>query len=226
MVQRASWIAKLAGIALLLLGCETLGVEPTLTPVDPRQPLPTLAVRVEIQIEPTPTVAEPQVTGEDAEPPELPTPPDGDGAATAETPEAPAADATPAAGEMTGGAESPAPAETQAAEDSDSAEPSGNGEELIVQGEQVYQANCATCHQAGGEGTSVFPALADNALILEDDPAAVVDAIIHGRGEMPAFGDALSNEEIAAVASYIRNAWGNQAPPVSEEQVAEVAQTN
>jgi mono/diheme cytochrome c family protein len=36
---------------------------------------------------------------------------------------------------------------------------------------------------------------------------------------MPAMGAALPDEDVAAVLSYMRNAWGNQAPPITAEQV-------
>lgn len=43
-----------------------------------------------------------------------------------------------------------------------------------------------------------------------------------GRGIMPAFKDRLSDEEIAAVATYIRTSWGNDFGPVSSTRVAEI----
>lgn len=221
MVQRAGWIVKLAGVALLLLGCETVAVEPTLTPVDPRQPLPTVPIVIQVESMPEPAVAEPEVVEEDAEPVETPTPPVEDPAATPQAPEVPVQDEPPD-DEVT-----PAVVETPAPDDPDpDAPPVENGEELIALGEEVYEAQCATCHQSDGEGTANFPALAGNPMVVDEDPTEMLDVIIHGRGEMPAFGDTLSDEEIAAVASYIRNAWGNEAPPVSEEEVAEVAETN
>ncbi len=75
----------------------------------------------------------------------------------------------------------------------------------IQQGAVIYSTHCMTCHQATGEGIEgAFPALAGSALVL-GDPAEVVTLPLNGKGGMPNFGNQLSDEEIAAVVSYIRN---------------------
>ena len=95
-----------------------------------------------------------------------------------------------------------------------------SGQELIEQGEEVYTVSCARCHQPDGMGVDpVYPELAGNAFVTVREPHRVVDVVVHGRGGMPPFRDALSREEIAAVVSYIRNAWGNQASIVTVGQV-------
>lgn len=89
-------------------------------------------------------------------------------------------------------------------------------------GEAVFVKNCAACHGMTGEGMpGVFPALAGNEFIV-GDAKAVVRVPMNGRGGMPRFADTLSDEEIAAVLSYVRNAWGNEAEPITPELVAEV----
>jgi glucose/arabinose dehydrogenase/cytochrome c5 len=92
-------------------------------------------------------------------------------------------------------------------------------EELISTGEQVYDDNCATCHQPDGQGSGGYPALAGNSFVTADDPSGVIEIVTNGRGSMPSFGDQLEPEEIAAVASYVRNSWENEASVV---QVADV----
>jgi len=97
-------------------------------------------------------------------------------------------------------------------------------EELMTQGEAVYKKVCLACHQANGQGVQgVFPALAGSAIAI--DPANRLEhihRIIYGKNLMPAFGEQLSDVEIAAVTTYERNAWGNntgdevQAKEVSE----------
>jgi len=97
-------------------------------------------------------------------------------------------------------------------------------EELMTQGEAVYKKVCLACHQANGQGVQgVFPALAGSAIAI--DPAnrlGHIHRIIYGKNLMPAFGEQLSDVEIAAVTTYERNAWGNntgdevQAKEVSE----------
>jgi cytochrome c oxidase subunit II len=84
-------------------------------------------------------------------------------------------------------------------------------EELVERGEQVYLKNCASCHQASGLGLPpAFPALKGSAIALGalDDH---LDIIINGRKgtAMQAFGAQLNEVDIAAVATYERNAWGN-----------------
>ncbi len=92
-------------------------------------------------------------------------------------------------------------------------------QELIAQGESVYEQNCARCHGERGTGAgSAYPALAGNERVT-GEPDRVVEIVVHGHGGMPAFGDELSNEEITAVVSYIRNAWGNDAPGISPDTV-------
>jgi len=90
-------------------------------------------------------------------------------------------------------------------------------------GENVYAHNCAACHQANGEGIAgAFPALKGSPLVLGDAPA-LLQVVLAGRGGMPTFNTALNDVEVAAVASYIRGAWGNQAEAISAAQAHEVS---
>ncbi|MEL0104890.1 MAG: cytochrome c oxidase subunit II [Methylophilaceae bacterium] len=97
-------------------------------------------------------------------------------------------------------------------------------EELMTQGEAVYKKVCLACHQANGQGVQgVFPALAGSAVAIEPaNRLGHIHRIIYGKNLMPAFGEQLSDVEIAAVTTYERNAWGNntgdevQAKEVSE----------
>ena len=93
-------------------------------------------------------------------------------------------------------------------------------EELISMGEEEFSKYCAACHQADGQGIpNAYPALASNAFVLAEDPSGVLRVIFTGRAGMPHFRDALSSQEIAAIVSYVRNSWGNEASTVSAEQV-------
>ncbi len=88
-------------------------------------------------------------------------------------------------------------------------------------GAALYSKNCAGCHGAEGQGMgAVFPALAGNEALA--DAGYVVDIILEGKpgSSMPAFGDRLSDEEVAALAGYIRNSWGNGFGPVTAADVA------
>ncbi len=87
-------------------------------------------------------------------------------------------------------------------------------------GEGLFVANCSACHQRNGQGIpQAFPALAGDALV-QDDPRRIAAVLLNGRGGMPAFKTQLSDEQIAAVASYVRGAWGNHADPVPASLVA------
>ena len=85
-------------------------------------------------------------------------------------------------------------------------------------GGELYNANCATCHQPSGAGAPPdFPALAGNANLA--DIRHVASTIRAGRGKMlafPQFGEA----EVAALATYVRNSWGNSHGPVTPDQIA------
>lgn len=92
----------------------------------------------------------------------------------------------------------------------------------IALGETIYAGNCATCHGADGTGEpGVYPPLEGNEFVL-GEPGPVIELVLSGRGGMPPFGGDLSDREVAAVLSYIRNAWGNDAPEVSTGQVEAV----
>lgn len=94
-------------------------------------------------------------------------------------------------------------------------------DELLSRGEKVYEAQCAACHQAGGEGVpGVFPALKGSRLIVED-PNAHIDIVLNGRAgtAMQAFGQQLDAVDLAAVITYERNAWGNSGEAIMPKQI-------
>ena len=80
--------------------------------------------------------------------------------------------------------------------------------ELIANGQKVYMSNCVACHQANGKGVGPFPAL-DGDHIVNGPVSDNINIVLHGKGQMPAWGNDLSDLEIASVVTYIRNSWGN-----------------
>lgn len=99
-------------------------------------------------------------------------------------------------------------------------------------GKQVYAKICAACHQPSGAGLpEKYPPLAGSEWATGDE-ARVVRIILNGltgpidvegesfTAEMPPWGPSLKDEEIAAVATYVRSSWGNAAAPVSAATVA------
>lgn len=106
--------------------------------------------------------------------------------------------------------------------------------QVLKDGETLYNVNCGTCHQPDGLGASSADAgakLVGNPMVQASNPASLINVILYGPHlaklsgpkrwkDMPEFGSKLADEEIAAIASYLRNAWGNVGGAVSEEQVA------
>jgi mono/diheme cytochrome c family protein len=98
-------------------------------------------------------------------------------------------------------------------------------------GQAIYLDSCAACHGSDGKGSPhMFPPLAKNANVQSGDPTTVIRAIVEGiqtaqtdarptASAMPAYGWKLNDAQIAAVATYVRNNWGNAAPAVSSGQV-------
>lgn len=99
----------------------------------------------------------------------------------------------------------------EAAAVASAAEQEWSMEDLIAQGETVYNANCAACHGATGAGIpGVFPAMT-NSPVVTGDIAGHTDIIVNGRTgtSMAAFKAQLSDVDIAAVVTFERNALGN-----------------
>lgn len=101
-------------------------------------------------------------------------------------------------------------------------------------GKKIYNTVCAACHQTNGKGIAgTFPPVAGSEWVT-GDKGQVIKIILHGltgeigvAGEvynstMAPFGSALKDAEIAAVATYIRTNFGNQASPVTAAEVARV----
>jgi hypothetical protein len=61
-----------------------------------------------------------------------------------------------------------------------------------------------------------------NPLITNEDPTYFISTVLTGRGGMPPFEGIYSDEEIAAVTTFVRQNWENEAPAVSVDQVAAI----
>jgi glucose/arabinose dehydrogenase len=96
--------------------------------------------------------------------------------------------------------------------------------DLALNGEQLYQSYCASCHKANGAGVEgIFPALAKNQFVI-GDPKPLIGLLLQGKASdngaqaMPAFAF-LDNREAAEILTYIRSAWGNSASSLSSTQI-------
>jgi mono/diheme cytochrome c family protein len=107
---------------------------------------------------------------------------------------------------------SPTREQTQAREQTDP-----DPEISLGEGEAIFANNCASCHGRNGGGF-IGPELAENNTLK--DTTFVLERILEGSDGMPAFSDRFSDNEIADVASFIRNSWGNDFGEVSPRDVA------
>ena len=99
----------------------------------------------------------------------------------------------------------------------------GEGD-LVKQGQKVFADNCADCHRLNGKGLpGTFPAHDGNPFVV-GPPGPVIATVLNGRkgdlGQMPTWKDKLDDQQIAAVVTYIRQAWSNRAPGVTPAMVA------
>jgi mono/diheme cytochrome c family protein len=106
------------------------------------------------------------------------------------------------------------------------------GGDRLERGAAIYRQHCADCHGESGEGRpGRFPKLAGNRAVTMAVPANVIRVVMIGgyppgtSGNprpfgMPPYAPFLSDEQVADVVSYIRNAWGNAARPVDGREAA------
>ena len=103
--------------------------------------------------------------------------------------------------------------------------------DVLARGGKLYDQHCASCHGDQGQGVpSMVPALAGNRAVLLDSPNNLVQIIRMGgflpstSGNpqpfgMPPFSQVLTDDDIAAVTTYVRQSWGNSASSVSSFDV-------
>ncbi|KWV51514.1 alcohol dehydrogenase [Bradyrhizobium macuxiense] len=112
--------------------------------------------------------------------------------------------------------------------------PSAESSLLLSFGKQIYDRECALCHGANGQGMPPdYPPLAGNQSIQMVSSVNAIRMVLNGgyppgtAGNpmpygMPPFAQKLSDDEVAAVVTYIRGAWNNRAGPVSARQANEL----
>lgn len=106
------------------------------------------------------------------------------------------------------------------------------GDDKGPDGEKLYAANCSACHQVTGQGIpNVFPPLAASKYVT-GDTARLAAIMVYGlkgpinvngsvyNGVMAPLGH-LKDEELAAIATYVRSAWSNAADPVEAQVIAD-----
>jgi mono/diheme cytochrome c family protein len=93
-------------------------------------------------------------------------------------------------------------------------------------GQEIYRNICEGCHGADGrEQPGATPNIAGAPGVI-GNPGVPIRVLLHGKegpvGLMPAHGETLSDDEIAAVLTYIRRAWGQAAAPIDAAAVQQV----
>ena len=101
-----------------------------------------------------------------------------------------------------------------------------------VLGKKLFSANCVTCHQANGQGQpGQFPPLAGSEFVLGDASNRLIAIVLKGlQGPVQVKGQAFNNamqpwegqytdQQLAAILSYVRSDWGNNGPEIPPEAV-------
>jgi mono/diheme cytochrome c family protein len=116
-------------------------------------------------------------------------------------------------------------------------QPRSGGEAVLLRGKLLFEQNCALCHNPDGLGKPAqAPPLAGSEWVLAAGvnrliripqvglagPIEVNGQVLNFPVPMAAMGAPYSDDDLAAVLSYIRNAWGNKASVVTAEQVKKV----
>lgn len=115
-----------------------------------------------------------------------------------------------------------------------SLQPKDDGDKALAMGAEVYKGTCALCHQLTGLGVpNQFPPLAGSEWVNAAGPNRIIRIVLNGLGgpvdvkgtkwdaQMPPFGGAFTDEQIAAVVTFIRQnkEWGAGGGAVKPEQV-------
>ncbi|MXP62646.1 cytochrome c [Roseomonas sp. M0104] len=110
-------------------------------------------------------------------------------------------------------------------------QPVAAGDARMQAGAAIYEDSCAACHTRDGSGVAgMFPRLADNQLVQQPDPAGILHVVLQGSQSvptpqavtapaMPSLRWRLTDQQVADVATFIRNSWGNAAAAVTTDQV-------
>lgn len=110
-------------------------------------------------------------------------------------------------------------------------------DQAMARGEALYVDQCMGCHMADGEGQpDAFPPLANTSSVQAPNAQTLIQVVLAGDHmadppslptglAMPAFGWKLGDQQIADVLTYIRNSWGNRAPAVRAQTVADMRES-
>jgi mono/diheme cytochrome c family protein len=107
-----------------------------------------------------------------------------------------------------------------------------------ARGGRLYLQQCADCHQADGAGHAPYIApLAGNPALSDADPASLINITLNGSSRivvdgmpdayrMPEFRVLLKDDQIADIATFLRQSWGAKGAPVTPDQVAKIRKSS
>jgi mono/diheme cytochrome c family protein len=111
-------------------------------------------------------------------------------------------------------------------------QPVAASDPMMVAGAAIYGDVCSACHKGDGTGVSyLIPNLAASSSVASREPTSILRVVLDGAPSvatdeeptgpgMPGFGHDLSDAEVAAVATYVRNSWGHAASAVTAGEVS------
>jgi mono/diheme cytochrome c family protein len=117
------------------------------------------------------------------------------------------------------------------AKDEQAITPVAATEPAMKMGAAIYADECSACHGPRGTGQGgLFPSLAGSPSVQSRDPTSLTRILLDGTRSvatagaptapaMPSFGWLLNDRDAASVLTYVRNAWGNAAPAVSDSDI-------
>ena len=104
-----------------------------------------------------------------------------------------------------------------------------------VVGKALFSANCITCHQANGEGLpGQYPPLAGSEVETGDATNQLIAIVLKGlqgpveikgkpyNNAMQAWEGQYTDQQLAAILTYVRSDWGNNAPAITAEMVKQI----
>ncbi|WP_404399201.1 cytochrome-c oxidase, cbb3-type subunit III [Idiomarina seosinensis] len=98
-----------------------------------------------------------------------------------------------------------------------------HNEDALDVGQRLFLQNCAQCHGSNAMGGPGFPNLTDDDWLYGGDPADIKTSLIQGRsGQMPAFSEQFSDQQITEMAHYVASLSGRNVDP----KLAEAGEAN
>jgi cytochrome c6 len=92
-------------------------------------------------------------------------------------------------------------------------------------GKKIFEKYCVPCHGVNGAGLLYRKSALNNSALVLGEPDKMIAVILFGRegaGTMPGWRETLNDQEVAAVATYVRQAWSNRAAAVTPAMVTEI----